>query len=143
MKTQATAYRAVSVNTADPGKLVLLLYEGAIRYLGIAIEKIDKGQMEESHNFLVRGKSIIAELMASLNMQKGNEIATSLQALYGYMYDRLIDANLRKDREIVQEVLSLLKTLFDGWSKINQKSKQNGKKTPPELQRKTELNVSV
>ena len=142
-QNQARTYRNVGVNSSDPGKLVLLLYEGAIRYLGIAMEKIEQKKMEEGHNFLVRGKSIIAELMASLNMRDGDEISVNLQAIYAYIYDRLIDANLNKDPKIIHEVRELLKTLHVGWEAIYTGKQNSDSAGQNQTQNKKQLNVSV
>jgi flagellar protein FliS len=100
-----------------------MLYDGAIKFLTHAIEKMNKGDVYESHTNLIKGKSIIAELLASLNMDNGGDIARNLQRLYAYMFNELIDANLNKDPQRVQGVVHLLKELRMAW--------QNLKSGPP------------
>ncbi|HUJ74752.1 MAG TPA: flagellar export chaperone FliS [bacterium] len=109
------AYQKVAVNTVDQRKLILMLYDGAIKFLTQGVERMRAGEIFEAHNNLIRGKSIIAELLASLNLEAGGEIAQNLQRLYAYMFNALIDANLNKDASRVEHVVHLLKELRAGW----------------------------
>lgn len=112
------AYKKAAVSTVDQRKLIVMLYDGAIRFLALAVDKMDKGETYDAHKNLIRGKSIIAELLASLNMEQGGEIARNLQRLYTYMFNELIDANLNNDSERVGQVVELLKELRAGWQGI-------------------------
>ncbi len=118
------AYRKASVNTLDQHKLIVMLYDGAIKQSGFAIEYIKTMEVEKSHNSLVKAKNIIAELMSSLNMDKGGEIAKNLQSLYAFMYSQLIEANMNKDPKPVKTVISLLKELRSAWSQIGSAGKK-------------------
>jgi flagellar protein FliS len=109
------AYQKAQVNTVDQRKLIVMLYDGAIRFLTLAVDKLNAGDQYEAHNNLIRGKSIIAELLASLNMEQGGDIAKNLQRLYSYMFNELIDANLNKDPKRITHVLHLLRELRVGW----------------------------
>jgi len=117
------AYQKAAVNTVDQGKLIVMLYDGAIKFLTQAADKISKGQQYEAHTNLVKGKGIIAELMASLNMEKGGDIALNLQRLYSYMYNELIDANLNKDTRRLEAVVTLLRELREGWRSVSTEGK--------------------
>ncbi len=108
-------YQKAAVNTLDQKKLIVLLYDGAIKYLSIAANKMNGGDLYESHTNLIRGKSIVAELLASLNMEAGGEIAENLQRLYAYMFNELIDANVEKNAKRIVDVVELLKQLRDAW----------------------------
>jgi flagellar protein FliS len=110
------AYKKAAVSTVDQRKLIVMLYDGAIKFLTIAVDKLGKGDTYEAHRNLIRGKSIIAELLASLNMEAGGEIARNLQRLYTYMFNELIEANLNSDAERVGLVIGLLKELRVGWA---------------------------
>jgi len=112
------AYQKAQVNTVDQRKLIVMLYDGAIRFLTTAVEKLNAGDTYEAHNNLIKGKSIIAELLASLNMEQGGDIAKNLQRLYSYMFNELIDANLNKDGTRITHVLHLLRELRVGWQGI-------------------------
>lgn len=113
------AYQKAAVTTVDQRKLIVMLYDGAIRYLTVAAEKLEENDHYEAHTNLIRGKSIVAELLASLNLEQGGEIARNLQRLYTYMFNELVDANVNKDASRVQQVLNLLKELRVGWSTMN------------------------
>lgn len=121
------AYKKASVTTYDQGTLIIMLYEGAIKFLKIAEKKIKVQDFEGVHHSLAKTKSIISELQSSLNVKDTGEIGNNLQRLYQYMYDRLIDANINKDAIIVKEVIHLMTELLLGWKEINQKNKQSVK----------------
>ena len=112
------AYQQTAVNTVDQRKLILMLYDGAIKFLSIAAEKISEDDSYEAHRNLIRGKSVIAELLASLNLERGGEIASNLQRLYAYMFNELIEANLSKDVMRIRQVVDLLKELRTGWQNL-------------------------
>lgn len=113
------AYQKAAVTTVDQRKLIVMLYDGAIRYLTVAAEKLEENDHYEGHTNLIRGKSIVAELLASLNLEQGGEIARNLQRLYTYMFNELVDANVNKDASRVHQVINLLKELRVGWSTMN------------------------
>jgi len=112
------AYQKAAVNTVDQRKLILMLYDGAIKFLTHAMEHMHKREIYEAHTNLIKSKSIIAELLASLNLESGGDIARNLQRLYAYMFNELIDANLNRDPERVQRVVHLLKELRAAWQNL-------------------------
>ncbi len=111
-------YQKAAVSTLDQKKMIVLLYDGAIKFLSIATNKMNGGDAYEAHTNLIRGKSIVAELLASLDMDAGGDIALNLQRLYAYMFNTLIDANLERDVKRVQEVIELLKQLREAWKVV-------------------------
>ncbi len=106
-------YREVQVLTAPPERLVLLLYEGGVRFLEEAEGALEKGDLVKAHERLVRVQDILTELIAALDFNY--EVAHNLYALYDYFRRRLIEANLKKDVGAVREVLGFLKDLRDTW----------------------------
>ena len=112
------AYQKSAVTTVDQGKLIVMMYDGAIKFLTQATDRIEKGQTYEAHASLIKGKSIVAELMGSLDMEKGGDIAHNLQRLYAFMFGELIEANLTKSVPRVEKVITLLKELREGWKAI-------------------------
>ena len=118
-------YQKAAVSTLDQKKMIVLLYDGAIKFLSIAANKMNAGDAYEAHTNLIRGKSIVAELLASLDLNAGGEIALNLQRLYAYMFNTLIDANLQRDVSRVKEVIELLKQLREAW-KVVEAPKQAG-----------------
>lgn len=123
------AYKKAAVSTVDQRKLIIMLYDGAIKFLTFAVDKMEKADRYEAHKNLIRGKSIIAELLASLNMEQGGEIASNLQRLYTYMFNELIEANLENDTTRITKVVGLLKELRAGWQGIQESGKPEPK--PP------------
>ncbi len=109
------AYQKAAVNTVDQKKLIVMLYDGAIKFLSLGIKSLEAQEYYEAHTNVIRGKSIIAELLASLDYENGGEIATNLQRLYAYMFNELIDANLNRDVNRLNHVLELLKELRTAW----------------------------
>ena len=86
---QKNAYRKASVNTLDQQKLIIMLYDGAIKNSGFAIQHMEKKEVEKAPIALVKAKNIVSELMASLNMEKGGDVAKNLKSLYAYMFRQL------------------------------------------------------
>ena len=111
-------YQKAAVSTMDQKKMIVLLYDGAIKFLSIAVNKMNAAEAYEAHTNLIRGKSIVAELLASLDMDNGGDIAMNLQRLYAYMFNTLIDANLERDVTRIQEVVELLKQLREAWKVV-------------------------
>ena len=117
-------YQEIEIQTSSPEKLVLLLYDGAIKFLNQAILKIEEKNVEESHQLLIKVQKIIRELMCSLNLETG-KLAANWYNLYDYMYERVVEANLNKDIEPIQEVLELINPLREAWAQIIEKDNFN------------------
>ena len=122
------AYKKASVNTLDQTKLIIMLYDGAIKNASFAVEHMKSGQIEKVHDCLIKTKNIVTELMATLNMERGGDIAKNLQSLYSYMFSQLIEANMNKKTEPVVVVIDLLKELRAAWTQINSKKKNDAKR---------------
>ena len=122
------AYKKASVNTLDQTKLIIMLYDGAIKNATFAVEHMKSGQIEKVHDCLIKTKNIVTELMATLNMDRGGDIANNLQSLYSYMFSQLIEANMNKKTEPVVVVIDLLKELRAAWTQINSKKKNDAKR---------------
>ncbi|HIJ84043.1 MAG: flagellar protein FliS [Magnetococcales bacterium] len=108
-------YKTSQANTASREDLLILLYEGAIRFLERAIKEKEAKNLSEHKMFLRRGLAIVAELQATLDFQKGGDLAIQLFELYGYMLDRLTEANIKQDMEQIRIVIKNLSTLLEGW----------------------------
>ena len=114
------SYRQVATRTASPGQLVLMLYEGAIRFLeraqaGFRLE--DPVEFNTTiNNNIIRAQDIIRELDFSLDVKQGGELAIQLRRLYDYFDRILLEANLRKDPKGVTEVIHRITELRDAWA---------------------------
>ena len=122
------AYKKASVNTLDQNKLIIMLYDGAIKNASFAVEHMKSEEIEKVHDCLIKTKNIVTELMATLNMDNGGDIAKNLQSLYSYMFSQLIEANMEKKPEPVIVVIDLLKELRAAWVQINSKKKPGATK---------------
>ena len=122
------AYKKASVNTLDQNKLIIMLYDGAIKNANFAVQYMESGEIEKVHDSLIKTKNIVTELLATLNMEQGGEIAKNLKSLYSYMFSQLIEANMEKKSEPVLNVIDLLKELRGAWVQIREKKKPEEKK---------------
>ena len=109
----AMAYKRQQVMTASPAELTLMLYNGAIRFINESIMALENGDMPKSHNANIKAQNIVREFILTLDMQY--EISQNWAALYEYIHYRLIQANLKKDREMLVEARKLLTELRDAW----------------------------
>ena len=109
----AMAYKRQQIMTASPAELTLMLYNGAIRFINESIMALENGDMPKSHNANIKAQNIVREFMVTLDMQY--EISQSWAALYEYIHYRLVQANLKKDREMLTEARGLLTELRDAW----------------------------
>jgi len=118
------AYQKTNVNTASQGRLVVLLYEGAVKHLKAALnlfdanDKLKAGDIEQFGIHLQKTQAIITELQVSLDMEKGGDISRNLMSLYVYFNEELMDATISHNREKIQFVLSKVDELADAWRTI-------------------------
>lgn len=116
-------YRSNAVLTASPGQLVLMLYDGALKAMAIAIDTFDRPEedsrrIEVINHQLQKTQNILAELQNGLNLEAGGEFAQTLYRLYDYHNRRLFEANLKKDVTIIREVEGLVRSLRDAWAEM-------------------------
>ncbi len=112
------AYKNNQVMTAPKKKLLVMLYDGAIKNLKLAEMSIGNKEIEKTNTYLTKTQKIIAELMSTLNFEAGGDVAKNLHQLYDYMYHKLIRANIDKDIEAVIEVKKFLEELRETWAQI-------------------------
>ena len=116
------SYRKIAAQTASPGQLVLMLYDGAIKFLEQALTGFTFKDPQEFNqtinNNIIRAQAIIQELNGNLNMKAGGDIAQNFRRLYSYMHRRLREANMTKSREPVDETLTRLRTVRDSWAEM-------------------------
>ena len=112
------AYRRNKYETASPHRLIQLLYEAAIANAGKAQKAIEDRQLSAAHASIIKTQEIVSELLACLNEEQGGKLATDLKRIYLYLIDRLVQANLRKQKEPVAEVERLLRELKSAWDQI-------------------------
>jgi len=113
-------YQKVQVESASPEKLVLMLYDGAVRKLSTAETAFESGDLEAFHENVVRVQKIVTELLGALDTSKGGDLAGNLQRIYDYMLRQLSLAIVRRNLEQVSEVRTLLEELREGWQGLVQ-----------------------
>ena len=119
-KNPYAAYNNSKIQTATPAELTLLLYEGAIKFTNIAIVAMEKNDVQKTHDNIMKTEKIIEEFQATLDHKY--PVAKDFEAVYSYLLKRLFDANIRKDPEILEEVLRHLRTMRDTWKEVMAKT---------------------
>jgi flagellar secretion chaperone FliS len=116
------SYQTVATQTASPGQLVVMLYDGAIRFLERALTGFQHDDPLEFNrtinNNVLRAQEIISELNNSLDLNSGGELAMTLRRLYNYMHRQLVFSNTRKKPEGIQDTIDRLTTLRDAWTEM-------------------------
>lgn len=112
-------YQRNKILTATPSEVTLMLYEGAIKFCNIAIMAIENNDMEKAHTNIMKTQRIIEEFRNTLNRKY--EVAEDFDRIYVYVLRRLFDANIKKDKEILEEVNGHLRSLRDTWKEVMKK----------------------
>lgn len=118
----ARAYKSVAVTTATPGQLVLMLFDGALRFISAALQGFENEhvgrRIEQVNNNAIKTQKILRELQGSLDLKVGGEFAQRMYALYDYMLEQLIRSNLSKDPAPMKIVEKLLGEIRDAWAQM-------------------------
>ena len=110
------AYAQNKIMTASPAELTLILYEGAIKFCNIAIVAIENKDYAKANTNIQKAERIIGEFQATLNHNYAT--AKDFEVVYDYLMKRLLEANMRKDKEVLEEVLKHLRTMRDTWKEV-------------------------
>jgi flagellar protein FliS len=116
MKNPFSQYTDTQINTATPGRLIVLAYDGAIRFANTGMEAMKAGKLDVQSANITKVQAILTELTSSLDGQSNPELADSLTSLYNYMFDRLTEANIHDNAEALDEVINLLSDLRAAWA---------------------------
>ncbi len=128
MNPYINQYKQNSVLTAAPETILIMLYEGAINFLLKAKTAIDEKNIEIAHINITKTQKIIREFMDTLDMDAGGDMAKNLYRLYEYLHYRLVQANIKKDNTMLDEVLNHLRSLKQTWEeaiKITSRENKN------------------
>ena len=132
-------YRNNEIATSSQGKLIVMMYEGAVKFVNLAIEGVDRKDLAKKGRYINKAHDIINELSLALNLKKGGEVAQKLEALYQFILHQLTLANIKSDRKALESILNILTPLLEAWTELFTKTKnkdsnnihQNLSKTPP------------
>ena len=119
-------YRSMQILSSRPEKLILLLYDGAIKFIRQGQRAMEEEKLEESHNSLIRAQNILVELMGSLNFDRGGEIASNLFRIYEFMHYTLVQANVKKEPESLGRICEQLKKLRESWCQALKNEEEGG-----------------
>lgn len=122
MNNPYQSYQTNAVQTASPGELTLMLYNGCLKFIAQAKKAIEDKDIEARNTNLLKAQKIIQELMVTLNMEY--EVAKSMMTMYDYMYRRLVEANIKSDVTILEEVEGYVKEFRDTWKQVIQLNRQ-------------------
>lgn len=114
-------YNNSKILTASPAELTLMLYEGAIKFCNIAIMAIEKKDIEKANINIIKVQRIIEEFRATLDMKY--PVAKDFDRVYVYLQKRLIEANMSKDAEILEEINTHLRSMRDTWKEVMRRNK--------------------
>ena len=117
-------YQKTQIETASPTRLIVLLYDGAIRFGTLALEAMQAGNIEEQHNNLLRVQAIVSELMSSVDREAGGDVALNLIRIYVHSMEQLIHANLNDDAAALEGVLVQLSELREAWIELDRQHGQ-------------------
>lgn len=121
-------YQTNSVTTASPGELTLMLYNGCLKFIGLAKKAIMENQIEERNKNIQKAQNIIAELMATLNMDIG--LAKEMMSLYEYANRRLLEANIHQDLDLLNEAEAIMTEFRDAWKEALQINRRQQHASP-------------
>jgi flagellar protein FliS len=115
------AYKETQIKTANQIRLIVMLYDGAIRHLNLAIDAFAEGhkRFDAINNHIIAAQNILSELTASLDFEKGGIVAKNLFSIYSFMNRQLLEANIRKDRAPLEVVKKHLSDLREAWEEIS------------------------
>lgn len=133
MATPYNQYQSVQVTTSNPEKVLIMLYDGAINFTKIAIDKLAKGDIAGKGLYIGKAHAIVAELMGTLNHEVGGDIARQLEQLYTYLIDEFVAANIKNSAVHLENALKIMTTMRNTWveaADIVRKERESGQTRP-------------
>lgn len=120
----ANVYKSNSINTASPAELTLMLYDGAIKFCNIALGAIESNDVQKANTNIIKAEKIITEFRATLDFKY--PVAKDFDRVYDWIYRRLVDANMHKDAEILEDATRLIREMRDTWKEVMKLSRSSG-----------------
>ena len=119
-------YRQNEVATSSQGKLIVMMYEGALKFVALAIDGIDNQDLSKKGLYINKTHDIINELSCALDMKKGGDVAHKLESLYQFILHQLTLANIKSDRKALESIVNVLTPLMEAWKELLGKSNNDG-----------------
>lgn len=111
-------YKYNQISTSSQGKLILMMYEGAVKFTMMALKSMDEGDIAGKATYIRKTHDIVNELSVSLDLKKGGEVTARLETLYQFILRQLTLANIKPDREALESILKVLEPLQEAWSQL-------------------------
>ena len=135
-------YRQNEIATSSQGKLIVMMYEGAVKFVNLAIEGIDKKDLSKKGMNINKAHDIINELSLALDLKKGGEVAQKLESLYQFILHQLTLANIKSDRKALESILNVLIPLLEAWTELFTKANPDACNTPKNLDDNPPKNIA-
>jgi flagellar protein FliS len=119
------SYHTNDISTSSQGQLILMLYDGALQAVNQAIQCMDRKEITEQGRSILKAQDIINELSSALDIKQGGEVAKTLEQLYQFVLNQLIQANITSDPMYLESIIKVLTPLRDAWSRITETSTDN------------------
>ena len=119
-------YLKTQIETASQPKLLLMIFDAAVKKLHMSKKAIEQKEIEKAHIELTKLQRIFTELMVALDVKKGGELAENLLRVYDFVYHHLVKANIKQDSSLIDEVIPIVEDLQDGWHKAVEKFIEEG-----------------
>ena len=119
-------YRKNEISTSSQGRLILMMYEGAIKFTTMALQSIEKGDIAGQGKYINKTHDIINELSLALDLKKGGEVALRLESLYQFILSQLTLANIKSDQQALKTVINILGPLSEAWEQLYNASTNTG-----------------
>ena len=129
-RNAAAVYKQSNINTASPAELTLMLYDGAVRFCNMAIKDLDKGDLEGCNRNIAKTKKIIVEFRSTLDFKY--DVANDFDRMYDYIHWVLTQANVKKDKALLEEGLKRLRIMRDTWKELMEAAKPKEEKEEAE-----------
>jgi flagellar secretion chaperone FliS len=121
----AFEYQKQAVSAASPVGLIVILYDGALRFMEAGKAAMKSGDLNNQNTSLQRAQKIVLHLMATLDLEKGGIVAANLMSLYSYVLDQLVQANVHDQPDKIDLAIQTFSQLRSGWSQLDERQKQN------------------
>ena len=119
-------YRKNQISTSSQGRLILMMYEGAIKFTSLAVDSMAKGDVANQGKYIQKAHDIVNELSLALDFKKGGDVAPRLESLYQFALSQLTLANIKSDKKPLQAVLNILTPLLEAWTQLCEASTNTG-----------------
>ena len=125
-------YRKNEISTSSQGKLIIMMYEGAVKFVKMAMEGLDNNDLSKKGIYINKTHDIINELSFALDMKKGGDVAIRLETLYQFILHQLTLANIKSDRKALESIINVLVPLHEAWTELFAKNRNvDSPDTPP------------